>query len=53
MVSCGPWFLVKWSICRVTEVKGKYQQKEEELDDVEEEEEIDDVMEVDKLESET
>ena len=50
-VSCGRRFLVQWSICRVTEGKGEYQQEEEELYDVEEEEELDDVMLVEKQES--
>ena len=51
-VDGGPTFLDRWSVCRLTVVKGKYQQKEEELDDAEEEEELDDFMEVEKQESE-
>ena len=53
MVAFVPRFQVQWSICRVTEVKGEYQQEEEELNDVEEEEVLDDLMEVEKQESET
>ena len=41
MVGCGPWFLIQWSICHVTEVKGEYQQEEEELDNFEDVEEPD------------
>ena len=53
MVGCGPGFLDQWSICCVTEVKGKYQQEEGELDDVKEEAEPGNVIEIEKQESET